>query len=50
MIWAIVLLLLVFLIGFVMRESNVTPEEIRTHRVQQAATRSNFEIIDPREF
>lgn len=50
MIWAIALLLLVFLIGFVMRGPHITPEEIRTHRVQQAATRSNLEIMDPREF
>ncbi|MCU5376176.1 restriction endonuclease [Bacillus cereus] len=50
MIWAIALLLLVFLIGFVMRGPHVTPEEIRTHRVQQAATRSHLEIMDPREF
>ncbi|MCU5415001.1 restriction endonuclease [Bacillus wiedmannii] len=50
MIWAIALLLLVFLIGFVMRGPHVTPEEIRTHRVQQAATRGNLEIMDPREF
>ncbi|KAA0788686.1 restriction endonuclease [Bacillus sp. BPN334] len=50
MIWAIALLLLVFLICFVMRGPHVTPEEIRTHRVQQAATRGNLEIMDPREF
>lgn len=50
MIWTIALLLIVFVIGFVMRGPHVTPEKIRTHRVQQAATRSNLEIMDPREF
>ncbi|MCP1180551.1 restriction endonuclease [Bacillus sp. 1663tsa1] len=50
MVWAIALLLIVFLIGFVMRGPHVTPEEIRSHRVQEAATRSNLEVMDPREF
>ncbi|MDZ4632063.1 restriction endonuclease [Bacillus cereus] len=50
MIWAIILLVIVFLIGFVMSGPHVTPEEIRSHRVQEAATRSNLEIMDPREF
>ncbi len=46
MIWAITLLLIVFLIGFVMRGPHVSPEEIRSHRVQQAATRSNLEVLN----
>ncbi|PDZ02661.1 restriction endonuclease [Bacillus cereus] len=33
-----------------MRGPHVKPEEIRTHRVQQAATLSKLEIMDPREF
>nr|EJQ74345.1 hypothetical protein IGC_04896 [Bacillus cereus HuA4-10] len=50
MIWAMALLLIVFLIGFVMKGSHVTPEEIRTERIKQSATRSNLEVMDPREF
>ncbi|MBH0346329.1 restriction endonuclease [Bacillus thuringiensis serovar muju] len=50
MVWAIALLLIVFLIGFIMRSPHVTPEEIRSNRVQVAATRSNLEVMDPREF
>lgn len=50
MIWAIALLVLVFLIGFVMRGPHVTPEEIRTERIKRTATRSNLEVMDPREF
>ncbi|PEJ97077.1 restriction endonuclease [Bacillus wiedmannii] len=50
MIWAIALLLLVFFIGFVMRGPHITPEEIRTERIKRSATRSNLEVMDPREF
>ncbi len=50
MIWAIALLLIVFLIGFVMRGPHVTPEEIRTERIKRSATRGNLEVMDPREF
>ncbi|WP_144466515.1 restriction endonuclease [Bacillus nitratireducens] len=50
MIWAIALLLIVFLIGFVMRGPHVTSEEIRSERIKITATRSNFEVMDPREF
>ncbi|PEC22801.1 restriction endonuclease [Bacillus cereus] len=50
MIWAIALLVIVFLIGMITRSPKVTPEDIRTHRIQKAATRNNFEVMDPREF
>ncbi|EOO77708.1 restriction endonuclease [Bacillus nitratireducens] len=50
MIWAIALLLIVFLIGFVMRGPHVTSEEIRSERIKITATRSNLEVMDPREF
>ncbi|OJE28338.1 restriction endonuclease [Bacillus thuringiensis] len=50
MTWAIALLVIVFLIGFIMRSPHVTPEEIRSHRIQEATTRSNLEEMDPREF
>ncbi|UTG85132.1 restriction endonuclease [Bacillus paranthracis] len=50
MIWAISLLVIVFLIGAITKGPHVTPEEIRTLRIKRTATRSNLEVMDPREF
>ncbi|KAA0766377.1 restriction endonuclease [Bacillus sp. SH5-2] len=50
MIWAIALLVIVFLIGAITKGPEVTPEEIRTERIRQNATRKNLEVMDPREF
>lgn len=50
MIWAIALLGIVFLVGYIMRSPHVTPEEIRSERIKRTATRSNLEVMDPREF
>ncbi|MED1089737.1 restriction endonuclease [Bacillus paramycoides] len=50
MIWAIALLLIVFLIGMVTRSPKVTPKIIRTQRIEKTATRSTLEVMDPREF
>lgn len=50
MIWAISLLVIVFLIGAITKNPHVTPEEIRTERIKRSATRSNLEVMDPREF
>ncbi|MCU4989981.1 restriction endonuclease [Bacillus cereus] len=50
MIWAIALLVIVFLIGAITKSPHITPEEIRTERIKRSATRSNLEVMDPREF
>ncbi|WP_147809167.1 restriction endonuclease [Bacillus sp. SH7-1] len=50
MIWAIALLVIIFLIGSITKSPHVTPEEIRTERIKRTATRNNLEVMDPREF
>lgn len=50
MIWAIALFVIVFLIGAITKGPEVTPEEIKTERIRQTATRKNLEVMDPREF
>ncbi|WP_440604124.1 restriction endonuclease [Bacillus sp. GB_SG_008] len=50
MIWAILLLLLVFLIGAITKNPEVSTEEIRANRLKIEANRKYLEEIDPREF
>ncbi|MEK5111052.1 restriction endonuclease [Bacillus albus] len=49
MIWAITLLVIVFLIGAITKSPHITPEGIRTERIKRSATRSNLEVMYPRE-
>ncbi|MGG1745623.1 restriction endonuclease, partial [Bacillus paranthracis] len=50
MMWAILLLAGIFLIGAIIKAPEVSREDIRIHREKVKATRSNLEIMDPREF
>ncbi|MCP1124547.1 restriction endonuclease [Bacillus sp. 3103sda1] len=50
MIWAILLLLLVFLIGAITKNPEISTEEIRTNRMNIEANRKYLEEINPREF
>ncbi|MGM7428589.1 restriction endonuclease [Bacillus pacificus] len=50
MMWAILLLVGIFLIGAIFKAPDVSHEDIRIHREKVKATRGNLEIMDPREF
>ncbi|PEY37199.1 restriction endonuclease [Bacillus cereus] len=50
MIWAILLLALVFIIGAITKNPEVSTEKIRANRIRRAANRMDLEKMDPREF
>ncbi|PGV63080.1 restriction endonuclease [Bacillus cereus] len=50
MIWAIALLVIVFLIGAIMKVPEVSREKIHIHREKMNTTREYLNEIDPRKF